>query len=113
MIRMKQHLALIVGETPVSILVGPLEILDGKEPIQVMPGETVSFVMNYDPKPNEVHVVQMDKSEKTEITLTDNHFTAPMQKGIYYYTYSVWWTDEKDENLSRGDAFYAFALQVD
>jgi len=93
--------------------VGPLEILDGKEPIHVMPGETVSFIMNYDPKPNEVHVVQMDKSKKTEVVVTDNRFTAPMKKGIYYYAYSVWWTDEKDDNLSHGDAFYAFSLEVD
>ena len=91
---------------------GPVELLAGKEPISVKPSEVISLEMNYEPKPNEVYVVQMSESGEKEITVQDNQFTAPSEKGIYYYSYGVWWMDEKEENVSHGDAFYAFALEV-
>jgi hypothetical protein len=91
---------------------GPIELLEGKKPIQVKPGENLTFVMDYEPKPNEFHVVQMSENKETEVVVKDNHFTAPTQKGVYYYSYGVWWMDEKEENLSHGDAFYAFVLEV-
>jgi len=91
---------------------GPLELLAGKEPISVKPGEVISLGVNYEPKPNEIYVVQVSESGEKEITVQDNQFTAPSEKGIYYYSYGVWWMDEKEENVSHGDAFYAFALEV-
>lgn len=92
---------------------GPIELLEGKKPIKVKPGERITFVMDYQPKPNETHVVLFHEKEEKEIGVTDQSFTAPLQKGIYYYSYGVWWMDEKIENLSHGDAFYAFALEVE
>lgn len=91
---------------------GPLELLEGKETIKVKPGEKVSIVMDYKPKPNEFYVVQIDDNEETEIKTKNNRFKAPKEKGIYYYAYSVWWMDDKEKNLSHGDAFYAFVLEV-
>lgn len=93
--------------------VGPFEILEGKEPIKIKPGETIYVVMDYEPKPNEFHVLQMNDSVETEVTVQDNHFTAPTEQGIYYYSYGAWWMDEKEENVSNGDAFYAFMLEVE
>lgn len=93
--------------------VGPIEILEGKDPIKIKPGETISVEMNYEPKPNEFHVLQMSDGMETEVTLQDNHFTAPTEQGIYYYSYGAWWMDEKEENVSNGDAFYAFVLEVE
>ena len=92
---------------------GPIEMLEDKEPIKIKPGETITFVMDFEPKPNEFHVLQMSEDGETEITLQDNHFTAPTEQGVYYYSYGVWWLDEKEENLSHGDAFYAFVLEVE
>lgn len=92
---------------------GPIELLEGKEPIKVKPGERITFVMDYQPLPNETHVVQFHEKEEKEIGVADQSFSAPLQKGIYYYSYGVWWMDEKVENLSHGDAFYAFALEVE
>jgi hypothetical protein len=32
--------------------------------------------------------------------------------GTYYYSYSVWWMDESQKNVSNGDASYALVLEV-
>jgi hypothetical protein len=91
---------------------GPVERLKGKKPIKVNPGEKISFIMDYKPKPNEFHLTQIHESNENEILVKENGFSAPPQKGVYYYSYGVWWMDEKEENLSHGDAFYAFVLEV-
>ena len=94
--------------------VGPPELLEGKDPIKVKPGEKITIVMNYNPKPNEVYLGQMiNDNDSTEVNMENNRFTAPTEKGIYYYTYSVWWKDKKEKNLSHGDAYYAFVIEVD
>jgi hypothetical protein len=92
--------------------VGPTEMLKGTEPIIVKPSEKISIDMDYEPKPNEVSVTQFIGEERKEVPLEGNAFTAPPQSGIYYYSYGVGWMDEKEENLSHGDAFYAFVLEV-
>jgi hypothetical protein len=91
---------------------GPVELLEGEEPIQVLAGEKVTFGMDFKPKPNKFHVIQIKNGKETEVEVIDNSFSAPIQRGIYYYSYGVWWMDEKDEHLSHGDAFYAFSLEV-
>ncbi|MDW0118360.1 hypothetical protein QTL97_15620 [Sporosarcina thermotolerans] len=91
---------------------GPVELLEDKEPIQVQVGEKVTVIMDYKPKPNEIHLSQIMNDKRTEIELNNNQFMAPDEKGTYFYAYSVWWMDEEDENLSHGDAFYAFVLEV-
>ncbi|WML58775.1 hypothetical protein [Neobacillus sp. PS2-9] len=91
---------------------GPVEQLKGKKPIEVRPGEVLTFVMNYHPKPNEFHLTQMNNNHEIDFNVEKNRFTAPVEKGIYYYSYGVWWMDEKDEHLSNGSASYAFALEV-
>ena len=101
-----------VGKGTCIDTVGPMELLEGKKPINVKPGEKITFIMNYEPKPNEFHVVQVSENKETEVVVKDNHFTVPTQKGVYYYSYGVWWMDEKEENLSHGDAFYIFILEV-
>ncbi|WP_318508788.1 hypothetical protein [Bacillus sp. T3] len=92
--------------------VGPIELLKGEKPIKVKSGENITFVMDYKPKPNEIHVVLMSNNKETEVEVKDNQFTVPTQKGVYYYSYGVWWMDDKEENLSHGDAFYAFVIEV-
>jgi hypothetical protein len=92
--------------------VGPVELLEGKKPGQVEPEEKITFVMDYHPKPNQFHVQQNGNGKETEVVVNQNQFNAPAQKGVYYYSYGVWWKDEKVEHLSHGDAFYAFVLEV-
>jgi hypothetical protein len=92
--------------------VGPVDLLADAPPIRVKPGELITFVMNYEPQPNEFHVVQMTENKETDIELKENHIIAPEEKGIYYYSYGVWWMDENKKNVSHGDAFYAFVIEV-
>ncbi|KKK38238.1 hypothetical protein WQ57_09845 [Mesobacillus campisalis] len=91
---------------------GPIELLEGRDPIEVNPGEKITFVMEYEPKPNKIHLLQISNNEESEVKLSNNHFLAPSQKGVYYYSYGAWWMDEKEENVSNGDAHYAFAIEV-
>jgi hypothetical protein len=93
-------------------MVGPVELLKGKKPIEVKPGEVVTFVMNYNPKPNETHLSQMNNNNDIEIVVEKNRFAAPVNKGIYYYSFGVWWMDKKEKHVSHGDASYVFALEV-
>jgi len=92
---------------------GPVELLKGKAPIKVNPGEKISFSMEYEPKPNVSHLMEFTESNENEVLIEENSFTAPSQKGIYYYSYGVWWMDDKEENVSNGDAFYAFVIEVE
>lgn len=92
---------------------GPPELVEGEQPIKVQPGESITFLMDYDPKPNEVFVTQIDDCGDKDISISNNRVSAPKEEGIYYYAYSVWWKDEKEPNLSHGDAMYAFAIEVE
>jgi hypothetical protein len=95
--------------------VGPPELLEGIDPIKVIPGEKIVIVMDYNPKPNEIYMYQMvndEDSMETEVKMKNNRFAAPKEKGVYYYTYSVWWKDKEEKNVSHGDAFYAFVIEV-
>lgn len=92
--------------------VGPEFLLEGSSPISVSPGERISFVMDYEPLPNKFHLTQMAEVEYSEVSLNDLQFTAPVQEGLYYYVMSVWWMDEKRENVSNGSASYVFAIEV-
>ncbi|OZU87115.1 hypothetical protein CIL03_18180 [Virgibacillus indicus] len=93
-------------------MAGPVELLKGKEPVEVEAGETVTFGMDFHPKPNEVYVLQIENGKESELDVNGNSFRAPKKEGIYYYSYGVWWMDEKEKNVSNGDAFYFFALDV-
>lgn len=92
--------------------VGPVELLQDKAPIQVQAGEKVIVNMAYTPKPNEVHLSQEKDGKETKVEVDHDQFTVPDEKGLYYYSYGVWWMDEEDENLSHGDAFYVFSIEV-
>jgi hypothetical protein len=91
---------------------GPVELLKGKKPLEVRPEEKITFGMDFNPKPNQFHVLQIGNGKETEVVVNDNQFSAPAQKGVYYYTYGVWWMDEEKKNIAHGDAFYAFVLEV-
>lgn len=101
-----------IGESTCVDTAGPKELLAGKEPIKVKSGDVITFIMDYEPKPNEFHVMQISDNGEQEIKVENNWFTAPKEKGIYYYSYGVWWMDEEQEHVSHGDAFYNFVLEV-
>ncbi|MEK3934251.1 hypothetical protein MKY41_02950 [Sporosarcina sp. FSL W7-1349] len=92
--------------------VGPVEMLGETEPISAKPGETISFEVDHRPGPSAIHVEQFADGNQIEVPAKDNQFPAPTEPGIYYYSIGAWWMDEEDENLSHGDAFYAFKIEV-
>ncbi|WP_203362990.1 hypothetical protein [Bacillus sp. REN10] len=91
---------------------GPVELLEKQTPIEVSPGEKITFTLDYEPKPTEEHVTQFHHNEEMDVQVKDQQFTAPLKKGVYYYGYSVWWNDEKEPNVSKGDAVYTFVIEV-
>ncbi len=85
--------------------IGPVEFLKNEKPITVPPGAVIKFVMDYEPLPNKSFVEQITEDKKiTEVAVNDSTFQAPIQKGTYYYSYGVWWMDEKEANVAHGDA---------
>ncbi|MCM3781713.1 hypothetical protein M3231_01890 [Neobacillus mesonae] len=92
---------------------GPVEMLENEEPLTVSPGEDITFVMDYEPEPSQFSVQQYTKDGKrTEVIIQNHTFQAPTEKGVYYYSYGVWWMDPEEENISHGDAFYNFVIEV-
>lgn len=91
---------------------GPVDLLKDKEPIQIRAGEDIKMNMDYTPKPNKMHLTQVMNDDEKEIEINDHQFTAPDEKGTYFYSYGVWWIDEDVEDLSHGSASYAFSLEV-
>jgi len=90
---------------------GPIDMLKDSETIKVEPEQTIKFMMDFEPPPTTIELsIFRENEEEVSIELQDVYFSAPTQKGIYYYSYSLRW--QKDE-LSIGDAHYAFALEVD
>ncbi|MFS1515312.1 hypothetical protein V1503_02155 [Bacillus sp. SCS-151] len=75
-------------------------------------GEVVKLVMHYEPKPTKIHVTQIEGVKTSDVIVENNTFFAPMDKGIYYYSYGVWWMDKENTNVSDGDALYNFVLEV-
>ncbi|RJE87092.1 hypothetical protein D3P07_17835 [Paenibacillus sp. 1011MAR3C5] len=93
--------------------IGADEQLKGEEPVKVSHGAKVEFVMDYKPLPNKFNVLQMKEDGKhTELHVADHSFQAPIEKGVYYYSFGVWWMDSTRENVVHGDAFYHFVLEV-
>ncbi|GGA72555.1 hypothetical protein [Ornithinibacillus halotolerans] len=93
---------------------GPIELAQDKEPIQVGPGEQITFIINY-MEPDSELLEQFNTpsyEDVTAIKISDDSFEAPLEEGIYYYSYSLTWTDKGSANNSYGDAVYAFALEV-
>src|SRR5690625_1079169 len=66
--------------------IGPIELLEGKPPISVAPGEVIRFVMEYEPQPNKFHINQIQDHDITEIKSDDLQFNAPTQAGTFYYS---------------------------
>lgn len=62
----------------------PVELLKGKVPISIKPGEIISLIMYYEPKPNEMKVIQISNNKENEVIANENRFTAPTQEGIFY-----------------------------
>lgn len=92
--------------------VGPQELLEGKEPIQANARQEITLNLQGDVKNTEFHLELVNGEHYKEVPLEEYTFLAPTEPGTYYYSVGVWWKDPKEANVSKGDAFYAFFIEV-
>lgn len=93
---------------------GPEELLNGKQPIVVQPEAELAIQIDLKRQPDEVALEQVKNKQSTAITDFKNmRFTAPKEKGTYFYAFRADWTNPKKENTSDGDALYAFHVRVE
>ncbi|RXH51372.1 hypothetical protein D6T70_12195 [Kurthia gibsonii] len=94
--------------------VGPEELLNGKQPIVVQPEAELAIQINLKRQPDEVALEQVKKDQPTPVSnFKDSRFTAPKEKGTYFYILQADWTNQKEKNTSDGDAWYAFHVRVE
>lgn len=93
---------------------GPEELLNGKQPIVVQPEDELAIQVDLKRQPDEVELEQVKNNQSTNISGFKNmRFTAPKEKGTYFYAFRAAWTNQKEENTSDGDAWYAFHVRVE
>ena len=94
-------------------MIGPEEIMEGKETIKVAPNEEIKLLMKYKPAQIEAHLSHFKDGIQKEIPMKDYKFNAPSEPGIYYYSASFWWMVPNKPNTSEGDSSYVFAIEVE
>lgn len=95
----------------------PQELLIGLTSMTVEPGQQISFGFGFietdPPYPRQlleidkIKLVQFYKSEESEVEVIGRNFTAPQEKGRYYYLAKLRWDGE-----ISGEANYAFTYSV-
>ncbi|MEB7770950.1 hypothetical protein [Kurthia gibsonii] len=94
--------------------VGPEELLNGKQPIVVQPEAELAIQIDLKRQPDEVALEQVKKDQPINITNFKNmRVTAPKEKGTYFYILQADWANQKEKNISDGDAWYAFHVRVE
>lgn len=93
---------------------GPEELLNGKQPIVVQPEAELAIQIDLKRQPDEVELEQVKNKQSTAITDFKNmRFTAPKEKGTYFYAFRADWANQKEKNTSDGDAWYALHVRVE
>lgn len=92
--------------------IGPKDLVKDKKPLQVKASEKVVFKMSDISKPDSAQLIQINRDEQKEVELIKDYFIAPKEVGTYLYSYQLWWMDSEVKDISRGDASYAFAINV-
>ena len=91
------------------------EILQGRRRIRLNQGEKVIFSLAASKppsltellQPNKIELIQTKNDEEYTFEVKNKEFTAPNEKGIYYYSAIL--TFDGD---IKGEAIYAFSLSV-
>ena len=89
--------------------------LQGEQPMRLDQGEKITFSLSASNpnsltellQPDKIELIQTKKDEISTFEVTNREFTAPNEKGIYYY--SAIFTFDGD---IKGEAIYAFSLSV-
>lgn len=86
--------------------------LENGQRIAASVDEEISLTFKSAPAPDKAYLIQNPGDDVTEVKLNENQFTAPDEKGVYYYVYSVEWLNKDEEKVSNGSVDYGFILDV-
>ncbi|GAA4063299.1 hypothetical protein [Amphibacillus indicireducens] len=86
--------------------------LENGQRIAASLGEEISLTFKSAPAPDQAYLIQNPGDDLTEVKLNENQFTAPDEKGVYYYVYSVAWLNKDEEKVSNGSVDYGFILDI-
>lgn len=89
------------------------QMYNGQTLTVVQPGERIDTVLNHEPQPSSVVVAKVtDGNAYDPVPLTDGVFTAPGEKGVYYYLYTAnWTTDDGVYMLNQTSAVFAVEVR--
>ncbi|AIQ53009.1 hypothetical protein R70331_16775 [Paenibacillus sp. FSL R7-0331] len=74
--------------------------------------DRIDIVLNYEPQPSSVLVTAVEEDNPyIPVPLTEGGFTAPDEKGVYYYMYFANWTTE-DGIYTLNQTSAVFAVEV-
>ncbi len=78
---------------------GSIELLEGEKPIVVQSNEKIEIRVKSNLNPDEYSLTVINEEAEKSVKIKKYLFSAPKEKGIYYYAYSVWWMDENRQNI--------------
>lgn len=89
------------------------QLYHGQTLTVVQPGDRIDIVLNYEPQPSSVVVTAVEEDNPyIPVPLTEGGFTAPEEKGVYYYMYFANWTTE-DGIYTLNQTSAVFAVEVE
>jgi hypothetical protein len=99
------------GKSGCADYAGGKTMLKGITPAAVTSEADIKVSFAYKPEPNELSIQQFDDDKTTQIPLKKDSFSAPKEKGIYYYGISAFWTTDDGKYL-KGDTSSVFVIEV-
>lgn len=89
----------------------PEEMLRDKEKETVIANATIKF--RFEGKQlTEIDLSEYHNGEQTQVTISENSFQAPKEKGAYFYSLFATWLKDKEKRISEGSSSYVFVIEV-
>ncbi|USB31830.1 hypothetical protein [Paenibacillus sp. YPG26] len=100
------------GKLGCADYVGGRTLLEGEKPTVVGAGERVYISYDYKPAPKVLNLHQLkDNDTPVPVLLKEGYFSAPLEKGTYYYHVSAVWASGVGD-YSSGDTSSVFVIEV-
>ncbi|MCM3291043.1 hypothetical protein M3661_13000 [Paenibacillus sp. MER 180] len=91
--------------------ISPEEMLRDKEKETVIANSTIKFRFE-GKQPTETNLSKFHNGAHSQVTISENSFQAPGEKGAYYYSLSATWLKDKEKRISEGSSSYVFVIEV-
>jgi hypothetical protein len=82
-----------------------------KEKETVIANATIKFRFE-GKQPTETNLSKFHNGAHSQVTISENSFQAPGEKGAYYYSLSATWLKDKEKRISEGSSSYVFVIEV-